>query len=188
MSANAVSPFQFEGRNVRLIDRDGESWFIASDVARELGYAEAKDLTRTLDDDEKGRHNLPTPGGDQDVTIISEPGLYRAIIQRRANKKHDHSLTEKIVRFQRWVFHDILPSIRKTGGYGQADPMKALADPAALRGLLLTYSEKVIALEGEVAELRPQADALDRIAQSDGSLCITDAAKTLQVRPKDLFT
>ncbi|MTW19424.1 hypothetical protein GJ689_24850, partial [Rhodoplanes serenus] len=69
-----------------------------------------------------------------------------------------------------------------------ADPMRALADPAALRSLLLTYSEKVIALEGEVAELRPQADALDRIAQSDGSLCITDAAKTLQVRPKDLFT
>lgn len=68
------------------------------------------------------------------------------------------------------------------------DPMKALADPAALRGLLLTYSEKVLALEGEVSELRPQADALDRIAQSDGSLCITDAAKTLQVRPKDLFT
>lgn len=68
-----------------------------------------------------------------------------------------------------------------------ADPMRALADPAALRGLLLTYSEKVLALEGEVAELRPQADALDRIAQSDGSLCITDAAKTLQVRPKDLF-
>lgn len=67
------------------------------------------------------------------------------------------------------------------------DPMKMLSDPAAMRGLLLTYTEKVIALEGEVAEMRPQVQALERIAVSDGSLCITDAAKTLQVRPKSLF-
>lgn len=67
------------------------------------------------------------------------------------------------------------------------DPIAMLNDPAAMRGLLLTYTEKVIALEGEVAEMRPQAEALERIARSEGSLCITDAAKTLQVRPKDLF-
>lgn len=62
-----------------------------------------------------------------------------------------------------------------------------LNDPAALRGLLATYSDKVIALEERVGDLAPKADALARIAESDGSLCITDAAKTLQVRPKDLF-
>lgn len=67
------------------------------------------------------------------------------------------------------------------------DPLQALNDPATMRGLLLTYSEKVIALEGEVEEMRPQVQALERIAISEGSLCITDAAKTLQVRPKDLF-
>lgn len=67
------------------------------------------------------------------------------------------------------------------------DPMKALNDPATMRGLLLTYTEKVIALEGVVEEMRPQVQALERIALSDGSLCITDAAKTLQVRPKALF-
>lgn len=68
-----------------------------------------------------------------------------------------------------------------------ADPAVALNDPAALRTLLLGYTEKVIALEGEVEEMRPQVQALERIALSDGSLCITDAAKTLQVRPKALF-
>lgn len=67
------------------------------------------------------------------------------------------------------------------------DPMKALNDPAAMRGLLLSYSEKVLALEEQNAELTPKADALDRIATADGSLCVTDAAKTLQVRPKTLF-
>jgi len=68
------------------------------------------------------------------------------------------------------------------------DPDKALNDPAWLRPALLAYTEKVIALEGKVEEMRPQVQALDRIAGSDGSFCITDAAKTLQVRPKDLFS
>lgn len=68
------------------------------------------------------------------------------------------------------------------------DPLRALADPTALRTLLLQNVEKVIALEAENAELKPAAVALDRIAESDGSLCVTDAAKTLQMRPKDLFT
>ena len=63
-----------------------------------------------------------------------------------------------------------------------------LESPAAMRGLLLTYTEKVLALEGEVEEMRPQVQALERIALSEGSLCITDAAKTLQVQPKALFS
>ena len=70
----------------------------------------------------------------------------------------------------------------------QVDPMRALNDPATMRGLLLTYSEKVLELERSNAELAPKAEALNRIAQADGSLCITDAAKALQMRPKDLFS
>jgi phage antirepressor YoqD-like protein/phage regulator Rha-like protein len=69
----------------------------------------------------------------------------------------------------------------------KVDPIAVLNDPAAMRGILLSYTEKVLALQGEVEEMRPQVQALDRIAQSDGSLCITDAEKTLQVQPKALF-
>lgn len=68
-----------------------------------------------------------------------------------------------------------------------ADPVAVLNDPAAMRGILLSYTEKVLELQGEVEEMRPQVQALERIAISDGSLCITDAAKTLQVQPKALF-
>ena len=68
-----------------------------------------------------------------------------------------------------------------------ADPMDLLIDPVGLRALLLGYTEAVLALEGEVEEMRPQVQAFDRIALSDGSLCITDAAKTLQIQPKVLF-
>lgn len=67
------------------------------------------------------------------------------------------------------------------------NPARALSDPASLRALLLENVEKVIVLEGRVAEMTPQVQALERIAVSDGSLCITDTAKTLQVRPKVLF-
>lgn len=67
------------------------------------------------------------------------------------------------------------------------DPRKALSDPASLRTLLLQNVEKVIELEGKVEEMRPQVQALERIAISEGSMCITDAAKNLQVRPKALF-
>lgn len=69
-----------------------------------------------------------------------------------------------------------------------ADPMRALSDPVTMRGLLLTYSEKVLQLQAANAELVPKAEALDRIATADGSLNITEAAKALQMRPKDLFS
>lgn len=68
------------------------------------------------------------------------------------------------------------------------DPAVALSDPASLRTLLLENVERVLALQGEVEEMRPQVQALERIAISDGSLCVTDAAKTLQVQPKSLFS
>lgn len=69
----------------------------------------------------------------------------------------------------------------------RVDPLKALNDPAALRGLLLGYSEKVIGLEQEVAALKPTAAALDRISGAAGSFSVTEAAKDLQIRPNELF-
>lgn len=67
------------------------------------------------------------------------------------------------------------------------DPMKALSDPNVLRGLLLGYSEKVTVLEAQVEEMSQDVEALDRIAKADGSLCLTDTAKALQMRPKDFI-
>lgn len=69
----------------------------------------------------------------------------------------------------------------------RVDPSRILNDPSALRGLLANYTEKVIALQQENAALAPKAEALDRIATAQGSLCITDAAKALQIPPRTLF-
>lgn len=80
----------------------------------------------------------------------------------------------------------VLARLRELEGI-LANPAAALNDPATLRSILLQNVEKVIALEAQVSELRPAQEALLRISTADGSLCITEAAKALQMRPKDLF-
>ena len=82
------------------------------------------------------------------------------------------------------AFNAMEAELRRIGNSG---PTIDLNDPGALRGLLLTYSEKALVLEKRVQELLPSHEALERIAQADGSTCITDTAKMLQMRPKDLF-
>lgn len=102
------SVFNFGAHAVRIIVRDGEPWFVATDVAAALGYLTAKDAARNLSEHQKGGHILPTPGGDQRVTIINESGLYRLVLRSRKPEAE---------KFSDWVTGEVLPSIRKTGRY-----------------------------------------------------------------------
>ncbi len=173
-------PFAFEGAEVRVIDRNGDPWFVAADVCAALDIGNVSMSVGRLDDDERGISTADTLGGAQEMLVVNESGLYSLVLTSRKPAAK---------RFKKWVTSEVLPSIRKTGQYGSApvDWSKMLNDPAALRGIVLTYTEKVLTLEAEKAELMPKAEALDRIATADGSLCVTDAAKALQVRPKALF-
>ncbi len=101
-------PFNYEGTDIRTIARDGEPWWIASDVAHILGYRDAHNLVRGLDEDEKGTHILSTPYGDQEMTIISEAGLYSAILKSRVERARE---------FKRWITHEVIPAIHRHGGY-----------------------------------------------------------------------
>src|ERR1035437_3920468 len=107
-TAIAPATFQFETLPVRVIEWKGETWFVATDVAKALGYGTAKDMTRLLDEDEKGGHEVPTPGGPQSMLVISESGLFHAIFKSRS---------AAAVRLRRWVTGKVLPAIRRTGGY-----------------------------------------------------------------------
>src|SRR5699024_2756117 len=79
-SMSALTVFTYtDEREVRTVERDGEAWFVAADVAAILGYSATEAMTRSMDADEKDLQVLHTPGGDQRVTVISEPGLYEAI-------------------------------------------------------------------------------------------------------------
>jgi prophage antirepressor-like protein len=102
-----LTPFDFEGRQVRIVtDAQGEPWFVAADVLSTISL-DRKALER-LDDDEKGVNSIHTPGGVQEMTTVNEPGLYALVLgSRKAEAK----------RFKRWVTHEVLPAIRKTGSY-----------------------------------------------------------------------
>ena len=103
-----VIPFNFGKQQVRTLLIDGQPWFVANDVSAALQYSEASAMTRHLDDDEKGLSIVQTLGGDQEMLVINESGLYSAILRsRKAEAK----------RFKKWVTAEVLPAIRKHGRY-----------------------------------------------------------------------
>lgn len=94
--------------SVRTITIDNEPWFVASDIAKALGYRMASDLTRRIDEEDKGTHSMSTPSGVQNMTVVNESGLYEAILGSKVpNAK----------KFKKWVTSEVLPSIRKHGMY-----------------------------------------------------------------------
>ena len=101
--------FAFGDNLVRTVKKNGNPWFVAKDIAQILEYETAKDMCRNLDDDEKDGQIVPTLGGYQTVTVISESGLYHSIFQSRK---------PQAAKFRRWVTDEVLPQIRKTGSYG----------------------------------------------------------------------
>jgi prophage antirepressor-like protein len=133
-----LAPFDFEGRQVRIItDAQGEPWFVAADVLSTISL-DRKALER-LDDDEKGVNSIHTPGGIQEMTTVNEPGLYALVLgSRKAEAK----------RFKRWVTHEVLPAIRKTGSYA-VPAMAALPAPTQDRVIsLLLIGEAVAKVPG----------------------------------------
>lgn len=106
-----VIPFKFGKQQVRTLLIDDQPWFVAADVSSALEYRIAGDMTRNLDEDEKGTQIVRTPGGAQEMLVINESGLYSAILRsRKAEAK----------RFKKWVTAEVLPAIRKHGRYEDA--------------------------------------------------------------------
>jgi prophage antirepressor-like protein len=173
---SALVPFDFEGQAVRVVSVGGEPCFVLADVCRVLEIENSSRAASRLDDDEKGLHSVKTPGGEQRLNVINESGLYSLILTSRK---------EAAKRLKKWVTAEVLPAIRKTGGYMVAAPEET---PEALALRALTVLQATVERQkAQLAAVQPKADALDRIAEADGSHCITDTAKLLQVRPKDLF-
>ena len=114
---HAITPFTYGDATIRTATVGGEPWFVAADIAKALGYRMASDMIRTLDDDEKGTQTVRTPGGEQKVSAINEPGLYRLIVQRQAGYVNDVAARKAVKKFQRWITHEVLPAIRRDGGY-----------------------------------------------------------------------
>lgn len=112
--------------SVRTLEKDGEPWFIAVDVCKALELTAT--ATRRLDDDEKGLHSTQTLGGNQEMVIINEPGLYSLVLGSRKPEAK---------AFKRWIVHDVIPSIRKHGAYMTPDKLtETLTRPESVIELL----------------------------------------------------
>ena len=181
---NLPAVFNFQNHEVRTItDEQGNPWWVAKDVADILGY---KDTVSAIKQHCRGvvkHHPLQTPGGIQDVRVIPESDLYRLIAKSKLPSAE---------KFEAWIFEEVLPTIRKTGSYKSstitsAEFYAAMNKPEILR-LAANLAEENEGLKTTIKEIAPKAEALDRISTADGLLCISDAAKALQLNPqKKLF-
>jgi prophage antirepressor-like protein len=104
----ALDVFTYTGQQVNIVLIDNEPWFVANDIAAVLDLGNVRSSLALLDDDERGVHTVDTLGGQQSLTIVSEAGLYSLILRSRKPEAK---------AFKRWITHDVLPAIRKTGSY-----------------------------------------------------------------------
>lgn len=173
-----IQPFNFNGLQLRALLINGEPWFVAADVANLLGYDLATNMSRNLDSEEKGIHNMNTLGGEQKVSIINESGLYSAIMRSRKPEAK---------AFKKWVTNDVLPTIRKTGEYKTPQTLEQRS--LALMGELTAVVQQQRA---ELEVVRPKAEQFDDFLSAEGSYAVGEAAKVLQragieVGPQRLF-
>ena len=153
---------------------DGEPMFIAGDVAKILGYGDATHMTRRLEDDEKDLRSVETPGGTQMANVITEPGLYSAILGSRVPEAK---------AFKRWVTHEVLPALRRDGGYMVArdeTPEQTMA-----RAVLLAQ-QTIDRQKSRIAELEPKALFADAVAASDGTCLVGELAKMMRQNGVDV--
>ena len=158
--------------NLRTVESDGVIEFCGKDIANALGYANP---SKALKDHCKGateRYPLATPGGIQNARFISEPDLYRLIA---------HSKMPSAQKLESWICTDILPSIRRHGGYLTPEKaVEALTDPGTVIRLATNLKEeraKRQELEAENRELAPRALFADAVAASDGTMRVGELAK-----------
>lgn len=184
-----IIPFTYEDQQVRTVDVEGAPWFVAADVAKILGYRMASDMTRRLDEADKGYAEVRTPGGDQRLVTINESGLYDAIFRSNA---------EGARPFRRWVTAEVLPSIRQHGAYmTPAKIEEVLADPDTIITLALQLKEARAevaraekareAIESYARDLEPRADNYDRFMSTEGTYSVGAAAKLLGLSQNKLF-
>ncbi|MBC7594554.1 MAG: phage antirepressor KilAC domain-containing protein [Kineosporiaceae bacterium] len=160
-----IVPFDFNGAEVRTLVIDGEPWWVAADVARALGITNGRNMVARLDGDEKDVRVVDTLGGPQSLTIISESGLYSAIVR---------SDSIGATRFRMWVTREVLPEIRRTGSY------TAPETPEQLLARALTVAQGVLDQKTEQIEaLTPRAEAWDELASAQGDYDVAEAAKIL---------
>lgn len=164
---------------VRTVELDGEPWLVGKDVAQALGYSNPRDaLDRHVDDEDKATVGIHDGSQTRNMTIINESGLYSLVLS---------SKLPGVKKFRRWVTAEVLPAIRRTGGYRMPKDY-----PSALRALAGAEEEK-LALRAEneqqrqaIAEFQPLRQYIDTILSSTGAIATTQIAADYDISAKQL--
>jgi anti-repressor protein len=164
----------------------GDSFTVgAPGLARALGIRDAFNLIQNLPEDEKGYLLVSTPGGDQHVWHVTEPGFYRVIAQRQAARVKNADTRAQVERFQRWVFADVLPTIRRTGGYhgatGQHEIPQSYADALELAA---KQAREIESKDKRLAVVEPMAEQAALHRAADGLIAVGDFANKLMTWAK----
>lgn len=155
---------------IRTTVQNGEPWFIANDVLRILAVSNSKDALRTLDDDEKTGVDIIDPHGRlQKTNCISEAGLYSIILRSRKPEAK---------AFKRWITHEVIPSIRKTGGY--IEGQEHMSDADLMAKALLVAQRQIEQRDKQLQEMQPKALFADSVCASSTSILIGELAKILK--------
>lgn len=185
---NEIQKFDFKGSSLRtLTDEAGEPWFVAKDVCDILGMSNPSMAVTALDKDEVAQIDPKDYLGsenrsNQAVNIVSEPGLYKLIMRSRKPEAKE---------FQRWVTHEVLPSIRKTGGYIPTSESDSDEDIMA-RAVLVAQktserkNQQLQAKDAQIKVLEPKARFADAVAASDGTCLVGELAKMLRQNGMDI--
>jgi prophage antirepressor-like protein len=162
--------FQFNSSEVRIVVIEGEPWFVAKDLCEILAISKHRDAISRLDDDERGLFKLDTPGGKQDMTVVSESGMFGLVLSSRKPEAKE---------FKKWIRSEVLPSIRKTGGYISTQgktklqilaetfqQMVDLEEKQKAQGLKLVEHDDILQEHGQtITEL---SNEMDRYTDGDG--------------------
>ena len=181
---NNIQRFDFNDAPLRILtDEAGEPWFVAKDVCSVLELNNVSQALTRLDDDEKSSITLNdgTPGSPN-KSIVSESGLYALVLASRKPEAHE---------FKRWVTHEVLPQIRRTGGYIPAndtdDDMTILAKAVMIGQRTMEAQKRKIAAQSErIKTLEPKARFADAVSASDGTCLIGELAKMLRQNGMDI--
>ena len=178
---NEMQIFTYNETPVRTVMKDGEPWFVLKDVCEVLGVVNDRNVSARLDEDEKGVYQMDTLGGTQKMAIINEPGLYNVIL--RSDKPQAKP-------FRKWVTAEVLPSIRRTGGYIQGQDVLSPAElmAKALMVAQQTLAERdarISALTVENQILQPKADYFDALADRNTLTSIRETAKQFEIKERD---
>ena len=157
---------------IRTVEIDGEPWFVGKDVASALGYKDTADALKThVDVDDKLTRQFADSGQNRQMFIINESGMYSLILGSRLDSAK---------KFKRWITSEVIPSIRKTGGYNlpqtYADALRALADQAEQTEKLRLENNE---LQQANIEMKPKADFFDAVAGSKKAMSMEEVAKVL---------